>query len=289
LALHQAPADGAAERLLRAIRAAVDGFIVSGASMAPQVAGVVLCPSAGHRQCALVAAERRGALATLQGQRRRLAHTPVLPSLVTVLELDHVFFIVTDPAEAVRRLEDDGWVLDAGQAHRGQGTRNRRLVWREQFFELVWVTDAAEARANRVRLDRRADWTTTGTSPIGLAFRGQVDPAHNDEFWLYDALGPRIWIHRDNERFPQRPLVFVLEAAEEEIEQRRRRVSMSGTVARRPRGELREIRVRGPSRPSLPHFAGPPIVYLKGPHLLELVVDDERRVRPISDGLIIRG
>jgi len=208
---------------------------------------------------------------------------------VTVLELDHVFCIVTDPVEAVRRLEDDGWALDAGQAHRGQGTRNRRLVWREQFFELVWVTDAAEARANPVRIDRRAEWTTTGASPFGLAFRGQIDPAHLAEFWLYDVLGPRIWIHRDNERLPQRPLVFVLEAAAEEMEQRRARVARSGAVTRGRRGDLREIRVRGPSPPCLPPFAGPPVVCLEGSHLLELVVGDERRVRTISDGLAIRG
>ena len=194
---------------------------------------------------------------------------------MTVLELDHVFCLVTDPGQAAQRLEDDGWVLDAGQAHPGQGTRNRRLRWPDQFFELLWVTDSAEARSNPVRLDRRADWATSGASPFGLAFRGQVDPAHSHEFWLYDALGPRIWIHRDNERVPERPLVFVLEAAEEEIEQRNP-------------GELREVRVRGPSAPLLPAFAGPSIVYVKGAHLLELVVGDEGAARPVSDALIIR-
>ena len=211
-----------------------------------------------------------------------------LPSSVTVLELDHVFCMVTDPVEAARRLWDDGWVLDAGQAHPGQGTRNRRLRWPEQFFELLWVTDPAEARSNPVRLDRRADWTTTGASPFGLAFRGEVDPAHSDEFWLYEALGPRIWIHRDNELVPERPLVFVLEAAEEEMEQRRPLVRMSEPAAHRRPGELREVRVRGPSPPFLPPFAGPSIVYLQGPHLLELVVGHEGSARPVSDGLIIR-
>lgn len=105
---------------------------------------------------------------------------------MTVLELDHVLCMVSDPCEAARRLEDDGWVLDAGRAHRGQGTRNRRLAWPEQFFELLWVTDAAEARGNPLRLDRRADWTTTGASPLGLAFRGSIDPVDSDNFWLYD-------------------------------------------------------------------------------------------------------
>jgi hypothetical protein len=207
---------------------------------------------------------------------------------VTVLELDHVFCMVTDPGQAARRLEDDGWVLDAGQTHRGQGTRNRRLVWPEQFFELLWVIDAAEARSNPLGLDRRADWATTGASPFGLAFRGQLDPAHSEEFWLYDNLGPRIWIHRDNERVPQRPLVFVLEATDEEIERRRPRTWMSEPAAHRRPGELREVRVRGPSAPLLPPFAGPSIVCEQGPHLLELVVGDEGLGRPVSDVLVIR-
>lgn len=196
--------------------------------------------------------------------------------------------MVSDPCEAARRLEDDGWVLDAGQAHRGQGTRNRRLAWPEQFFELLWVTDAAEARGNPLRLDRRADWTTTGASPFGLAFRGPIDPVESDNFWLYDSLGPRIWIHRDNERRPERPLVFALETADE-MGQRRPAVGMSGTVAHHRPGELREVRVRGPSAPSLPPFAGPPIVYAEGPHMMELVVGDEDSHRSVSAALVIRG
>lgn len=210
-----------------------------------------------------------------------------LLSLATVLELDHVFCMVADPGQAARRLEDAGWVLDAGQAHRGQGTRNRRLVWPEQFFELVWVTDVGEASSNPLRLDRRADWATTGASPFGLGFRGWIRPQESDEFWLYDALGPRIWIHRDNERFPERPLVFVLELSVEEMEQRRRRVDISIAVGDGQPGELREIRIYGPSAPSLPAFAGPPVSHLPGPHLLELVVGDDGRVQTVNDALAI--
>ena len=205
-----------------------------------------------------------------------------------MLELDHFFCMVSDPDRAARRLEDDGWWLDAGQSHRGQGTRNRRLAWPEQFFELLWVTDVAEARANPLRLDRRADWATTGASPVGLAFRGMIEPAQADEFWLYDALGLRIWIHRDNERFPERPLVFVLEAAEDEMEERRPMAWMPQAVAQPRPGELREVRVRCPSPPSLPPFSGPPVVYAQGPHLLELVVGEEGSARPVSEGLVLR-
>jgi hypothetical protein len=207
-----------------------------------------------------------------------------------VLELDHVFCMVSDPGQAARALERAGWVLDAGQAHRGQGTRNRRLVWPGQYLELLWLTDAAEARANPLRLDRRFDWTSTGASPFGLGFRGRIDPVHGDAFWLYDALGPRIWIHRDDERRPERPLVFVLEADEHEMrERRRRRRSMSEAVAHRRPGELREVRLRGPSAPSLPPFAGPPIRFEPGAHLMELVVGSESSAVSVGEVLVVRG
>lgn len=202
-----------------------------------------------------------------------------------MLELDHVFFIVADPAEAAARLEDDGWVLDEGQAHRGQGTRNRRLRWAAQYFELLWVFDVGEARANVLRLDRRATWETTGASPIGLAFRGVLD--RREDYWLYDALGPRIHVHRDNERFPERPLVFVLEARAEEMRQRRAGRA-SAAVAHRHPGDLREVRVGGPSAPSLPPFHGPPVVYDESAHALELVVGDGGLAHEVSHGLVVR-
>ena len=40
--------------------------------------------------------------------------------------------------------------------------------------------------------------------------------------------------------------------------------------------------------PCLPEFVGPPIVYTQGPHLLELVVDDEGSALHVSDVLVIR-
>lgn len=201
-----------------------------------------------------------------------------------------MFCLVSDPDPAVRRLEADGWVLDAGQAHRGQGTRNRRVLWAEQYFELLWVIDAAEARANPLRLDRRARWNATGASPFGVGFRGRVASAEADEFWLYDALGPRIWIHRDHERHPERPLVFVLEADEQQMRLRRRQLrSISRAMAHRGPDELREVRLCGPSAPSLPPFAGPPIRYGVGPNLLELVIAGERPVTSVSDVLVVRG
>ena len=50
-------------------------------------------------------------------------------------------------------------------------------------------------------------------SPAGLALRGRPGADELPAFWPYDALGIRIWIHRDNEDQPERPMVFSLELA----------------------------------------------------------------------------
>jgi hypothetical protein len=82
----------------------------------------------------------------------------------------------------------------------------------------------------------------------------------------------------------------VLVADEQEMQRRReRRGSMSGAVAHRRLGELREVRLRGPSAPSLPPFDGPPIRCEPGPHLLQLVVGSQRSAFSVSDVLVVRG
>jgi hypothetical protein len=177
------------------------------------------------------------------------------------LQLDHVFRVVTDPEAAVRRLEAQGWSLDSGQAHDGQGTRNRRLALAGCFLEVLWITDEAEARANPLRLDRRARGEA---SPLGLGFRGVLH-REQDRFWPYDALGIRIWIHRDNEEAPDRPLVFVLEGLR------------TRAGARAP--TLREVRVGGSSAPSLPAYDGPPIRFQSGRPRLDLRVGESAVIR----------
>jgi hypothetical protein len=190
------------------------------------------------------------------------------------LELDHVFCMVAPDGDWETRLAQAGWQLDAGSAHAGQGTRNRRLPWPEQYLELVWVSDRAEARANPLRLDCRGDWAHSGASPFGFGLRGRLAPAERGDYWLYDALGIPIWVHRDNERAPERPLVFVLEMGDDELERRRSQARAAHVAAHARPGALRSVRVSGPSPPSLPRYAGPPVVYAPGRHRLELVVGD---------------
>ena len=224
-----------------------------------------------------------GAHAFAQLGRRRNA----LAYRREMLELDHVFGMVAEPEEAVARLNADGWVLDAGTTHPRQGTRNRRLLWRGMFFELVWVINGDEASRNALRLDRRAAFATSGASPFGVAFRGLLGPEIVDQYWLYDSLGPRIWIHHDNESAPERPMIFVLETDRHELEQRRRLLGADETTVQ-PAGNLREIRLHGPSAPTLPQFAGPAISHTAGQHSLELVVRGDGSLLQVGPRLTIR-
>jgi hypothetical protein len=189
-----------------------------------------------------------------------------------VLELDHVFCFVPPDGDWAGRLGAAGWSLDAGTVHEGQGTRNRRLVLARQYLELAWVTDADEARGNPLRLDRRADWRATGASPFGFGLRGVLTEAEREEFWPYDLLGLPIWVHRDNERMPDRPLVFVLEV---DPEQRRRPPEAAGEE----RADLVAVRHAGPVPPALPPYTGPAVEHTVGPHRLEVVVDRGTEVR----------
>lgn len=187
-----------------------------------------------------------------------------------MLELDHVFCMVGDLDEVATRIENAGWTLDSGSVHSGQGTRNRRLVWPERYLELVGITDRREASTNRMRMDRRAEWTSTGASPFGFGLRGELAAADRGEYWLYEDLGIRIWVHRDNEVAPERPLVFVLEMNEAHLVQRRARLNGTDRGGQL-RGSLETIYVQAEAPARLPIFAGPRVTQSPGEPRLELV------------------
>ncbi len=130
------------------------------------------------------------------------------------LELDHVFSFIEPSPVWEAALAAVGLVVEAGTYHHGQGTRNRRVCFRAQYLELVWVSDAREAAANLLRLDRRANWKTTGASPFGLGLRGQLPAQFAREFFSYRpryAPNSQVWIHNDNRDEPSHPLLFVFE------------------------------------------------------------------------------
>ncbi|MDT2006714.1 VOC family protein [Rhodococcus opacus] len=175
-----------------------------------------------------------------------------------MLELDHIFCMVDPDDDWDERLTAAGVMLDAGRSHPGQGTRNRRIVWPEQYLELLWVEDWSEAAANPLRLDRRSDWVASGASPFGFGFRGQIPVEQRDEFWLYDRLPMRVWVHRDNERFPARPMLFVLDVDPADKDRHRGRHRLP-EVPSTHSGPLREVRVWDRATTDLPAYSGPPV------------------------------
>jgi hypothetical protein len=185
------------------------------------------------------------------------------------LRLDHVFCFVADPDEAVARIEAAGYELDTGITHPGQGTRNRRLILAEQYLELIWVHDSAEAAANPLRLDRRAAWEETGASPLGIAFLGRPDDTSG--YWRYDALGFPIWVREAGERAP---LVFTLDVPPRDRS--------------RPPLALRDVIASAPMPIELPAYDGPPVTCVHGPHALELVLSKGEAVA-VSPLLALRG
>jgi hypothetical protein len=200
------------------------------------------------------------------------------------LELDHVFCLVPPDGDWADRLAAAGWPLDAGTVHEGQGTRNRRLAWEGRYLELVWVHDRAEAAGNVLRFDRRADWARTGASPFGIGLRGVLPDDEREHFWRYDGLPVTVWVHRDSEEAPERPLVVVLEVGGSRGPARGR------DTAGRPggSGQLLEIGLRGPAPARLPPFDGPRVEQANGAPGLELVASGGRPVQ-VTDLLRISG
>jgi len=212
----------------------------------------------------------------------------MLRSTHMALELDHILCMVDDLDRIAARLERDGWPMDAGTTHPGEGTRNRRLLWPEQHLELLSVVNHEEARSSALRLDRRAGWRLTGASPFGLGFRGALTGLCQDDFWLHEEDAARIWIHRDNQLAPERPLVFVIEAAGEALERRRPRASHREMMAAWDGPALHGVNISGPQTCKLPPYRGPLVTQTRGPHHLELVSGTDSRALEISPVLTLR-
>jgi hypothetical protein len=82
-----------------------------------------------------------------------------------VPDLDHVIVFLPGP-DAVPAL--DGFGLDAGTRHEGQGTRNRRLLFPSAYVEFLWVDEPAVAGLG---FSRRCAGEGTG---YGIVARGDL-------------------------------------------------------------------------------------------------------------------
>lgn len=104
------------------------------------------------------------------------------------MELDHIFVMVEPGGGAAReRLERAGWTETYRRAHPGQGTTNICYALENAFLELLWITDAQEARGDLIRrtgLYERSCWRENNANPFGLAWRAP-SPADPIATWPY--------------------------------------------------------------------------------------------------------
>ena len=130
------------------------------------------------------------------------------------LELDHVFSFCDPALTEAAVFQKQGLTVSDGRAHPGQGTAMRGVMFEENYFEMIYLASEEEARANSLKLDRRANWRTSGASPFGIALRGELSDTDRARFWAYRppyAPGVVIWIHEANEKSPELPMIFVME------------------------------------------------------------------------------
>ena len=133
-----------------------------------------------------------------------------------MLVLDHAFVCTTPEPPELDALRELGFTVEFSREHPGQGTRNRLLLLQDNYLELLWLADRAEAEANMVRLDRRVDWAKTGACPFGIALRGSR--AGTDVPWVrytLEAFPITVWLDGRTLDEPSLPLVFALDRPED--------------------------------------------------------------------------
>ena len=133
------------------------------------------------------------------------------------LVIDHIFIATQVNAPEAELLKAFGLIEGTQNQHLGQGTANRRFFFANAFLELLWITDASEAQAERVKpthLYERLSQQDPNISPFGICFRPtmQTDPAIPFPYWNYQPnyLPPHLSIPMAMNNPLTEPLWFVL-------------------------------------------------------------------------------
>jgi hypothetical protein len=104
------------------------------------------------------------------------ARAPEAPHSPPTFEIDHVWIVASPGAPERAAFERAGFQV-AGKVnqHVGQGTSSVTVELDNGFLELIYVDEAVPVAAGRevvpVQFKQRAEWRTTGYSPIGIGVR----------------------------------------------------------------------------------------------------------------------
>jgi hypothetical protein len=90
------------------------------------------------------------------------------------IELDHLFVCTAPGAPEAEKFVEFGLHEGPPNQHPGQGTANRRFAFANAMIELIWVSDAIEARSqstSRTLLWERWSGREHTASPFGICLR----------------------------------------------------------------------------------------------------------------------
>lgn len=105
------------------------------------------------------------------------------------IELDHLFILVPQGALEAARLAEIGLKEGDPNTHPGQGTACRRFFFRNAYLELLWISEADEARSEpvqRMRLWERWTRKPGGACPFGFVFRPGARPDCQPPFYAWE-------------------------------------------------------------------------------------------------------
>lgn len=130
------------------------------------------------------------------------------------LQFDHVFAFVGPGCREADLLVAAGFAVLPPHRHAGQGTENRSVLFDAAYLELIYLAARDEAERAELRLDRRADFATTGHCPFGIGLRGVVPSEEQAAFVPYHRPHgtpgyPPMLLSRASLAHPELPLVFV--------------------------------------------------------------------------------
>ncbi len=134
-----------------------------------------------------------------------------------LLELDHMFVVVTYGAPEMATLVRAGFKEGERNRHPGQGTASTGVFFEDSYVEFLWLEDRREAESTAIRrtcLAQRADPEQTAL-PFGFGFRCAADSKSSIPFstWAYRPPylpnGAAIPTGNNSDRLAE-PLLFVL-------------------------------------------------------------------------------
>jgi len=124
-----------------------------------------------------------------------------------MLELDHLIAFLPGPPDPAVRFE--GFFLDDGTRHVGQGTRNRRIRFPRHYVELLWIDEPEAERASGLGFAERCARTAY---PYGVVLRGTLPDGDFRRYTVPD--GPTLAVHQGG---PDMPFLAIAELTDAQL------------------------------------------------------------------------